>query len=107
MRIMKSLATVALAGLLVFGSAGAANALTTVYPNEGGTWKHGTEKFGGNTWIAKSEYYHSTKKHTATAGLRDGTTSQRQRITATKGTWAKAGYTLGPDQRGAAWYNVL
>ena len=57
------IAGVAAIGLSLGGTSAASAQSWTVNPPEGGTWSHGTAKFGGTTWEAWSNYYHATKTH--------------------------------------------
>lgn len=100
---LSAVAAATAVGLLFSGAAAASAAAYTVYPAEGGTWKHGTYVFSGTQWDAYSEYYHGSKQHAAVAWWVPGA-SKTWSGKAAAGKWAKDSI-LG-DTAGKAGYAV-
>ncbi|UCR90074.1 lactococcin 972 family bacteriocin [Mycetocola spongiae] len=70
----------------------------------GGTFEYGVEKFGGNTWISKSNYWHPSKKHRSTACY--AYTHCRRSADAGPGDWAEAGIIFGGEAGARAYWYV-
>jgi len=102
-KVATGLLTFVASAALVLGSATAAQALTSVSA-EGGTFEYGVEKFGGNTWIVKSHYYHKSKKHRTTAC--SAYTNCVRSADVAGGYWSKVGKVFGGESGAKAYYYV-
>lgn len=102
-KIAAGLMTVAAGAALVLSSATAAHALTSV-STEGGTFEYGVEKFGGNTWIVKSHYFHKSKKHRTTAC--SAYTNCLRSVDVSGGYRSKVGKVFGGESGAKAYYYV-
>ncbi|MFF1635169.1 lactococcin 972 family bacteriocin [Leifsonia sp. NPDC058248] len=68
----------------------------------GGTWQHGTD-----AWDVFSNYYHSSKSHTATACDNGGLVKTCKQAVAIKGNWASSKTTKSYFGGNTAFWNTL
>lgn len=71
----------------------------------GGTWTHDVKVDGNLMKTCTSSYYHSTKKHSATAQV--GSDKQRKTVTEYAGRTARASYTNKYGFTAKAFWNTL